>query len=614
MKKMLLLATALCYYSGIRANRSDSTITFRQLTDSIQSIMRQDNMVGLMLGITTKDSVLYAGGFGYADLSSQRKVDAQTLFRMGSITKMLVSLGIMQLVAEGKLTLQTPLKALAPEVPFHNPWEATHPLLIVHLLEHTSGFDDIKLNSMYVMGPREDRGANVMLVHKNSMTCRWQPGERMAYCNPNYSILGYLIEKLSGKPYHQYLTEKVLAPLGMTNSNFNTYSRLPQDVREYSFERGRIRPVSGVTLLSGAAGSLWSSPADMVKLLQLYLRNGAPLVTAAVLADMEKPHSSLAARAGLPTGYALGIQDALYYAQYPFRGHSGLVGTCFSSFYYCRERSIGFVVACNSNTSQARIETLLVAYLEQLVPAKPLSVQPTDTKALAPYLGTYQFESPRNVIASFIDKLSNMPQIYLQGGELFFKPLVGKAHKLVQTGPLLFAFEGDGRPRLALTANERGHRVLMMGGTYYEQVNRAGALAKRILLALAALLALLAALASGVAVAKRLLGRITTRQLLPRLLPLAGTAGLAWASLNLLDVQSNTYKLSELADVNLRTGVICVGTALYGITAAATLSWALIRFIKTKKGWVWLTGALGMCCLAFLLWQNGWLGLRTWAM
>jgi CubicO group peptidase (beta-lactamase class C family) len=79
--------------------------------------MKQEHITGLMLGISTRDSIVFSGGFGYADIDARSKVNDSTLFRMGSITKMFVSLGIMKLVDEGKFKLDDELKKIAPEVP-----------------------------------------------------------------------------------------------------------------------------------------------------------------------------------------------------------------------------------------------------------------------------------------------------------------------------------------------------------------------------------------------------------------------------------------------------------------------------------------------------------------
>ena len=300
LMKNTILTFILLFFSIISfSQKGESINSIKQLTDSIQVIMKQENITGLMLGITTNDSVIFSGGFGYADLDTKRNVDERTFFRMGSITKMFVSLGIMKLVNEGKLKLDDELKKIAPEVPFQNKWENTNPLRIVHLLEHTTGFDDIKLNRMYSLDTIENTGIDMMLVHKNSMICRWKPGERFAYSNPNYAILGYIIEKISGKSYDQYLTENILIPLGMINSNFNLRSKHPQqDVKEYIVKNGKTIPVRSVTLLCGPPGSLWSNADDMLRFVQLFLRNGDSLFSANTITEIETTHSSLAARSG----------------------------------------------------------------------------------------------------------------------------------------------------------------------------------------------------------------------------------------------------------------------------------------------------------------------------
>ena len=444
MKNTSLILILLSFSTVSFSQKGGSINSIKQLTDSIEVIIKQENITGLMLGITTKDSVLFSGGFGYSDLNTRRSVNESTLFRMGSITKMFVSLGIMKLVNEGKLKLDDELKKIAPEVPFKNKWESTNPVRVVHLLEHTSAFDDIKLNRMYSLDTNENTGIDMMLVHKNSMICRWKPGERFAYSNPNYAILGYIIEKISGKPYNQYLTENILTPLGMMNSNFNLRSKFPQkDVKEYIVKNGKTIPVRSVTLLSGPPGALWSNADDMVRFLQLFLRNGDSLFSANTITEIETTHSSLAARSGQKNGYSLGNDNTFFgYSKFPFRGHGGLTGTCVSSFKYNRELGIGFVLASNSNNNNYRIEELIVSYFEQNITPKNLSIQSIDKKAIEPFLGRYQFESPRNEITAFSDKFQNAPKIYLKNDRLYFKPLIGEPSELLQTGPMTFAWRG----------------------------------------------------------------------------------------------------------------------------------------------------------------------------
>src|SRR4030095_8057680 len=471
MKNSILSLVLLSFTTVSFSQKIESINSIKQLTDSIEAIMKQEHIVGLMLGITTKDSVLFSGGFGYADLDTRRNVNESTLFRMGSITKMFVSIGVMKLVNEGKLKLDDELKKIAPEVPFQNKWEATKPVRLIHLLEHTTGFDDIKLNRMYSLDAKENTGIDMMLVHKNSMICRWRPGERFAYSNPNYAVLGYIIEKISGKPYNQYLTETILNPLGMMNSNFNLRSKFSQkDVKEYIVKNGHTIPVKSVTLLSGPQGALWSSSGDMVKFLQLFLQKGGSLYPANMINEIETTHSSLAAQFGQKNGYSLGNDNTFFgLAKYPFRGHDGLTGTCYSSCKYNRELGVGYVIASNSNNNNSRVEDLIVSYLEQNLPGKELATQPIDKKSIEPFLGRYQFESPRNEISSFSDNLQVAPRVYFRNDKLYFKPLIGEPSELVQTAPMIFAWRGMNIPLICFTKNGKGKNVMMIAGAYYEQ-------------------------------------------------------------------------------------------------------------------------------------------------
>ena len=618
MKNTSLILILLSFSTVSFSQKGGSINSIKQLTDSIEVIIKQENITGLMLGITTKDSVLFSGGFGYSDLNTRRSVNESTLFRMGSITKMFVSLGIMKLVNEGKLKLDDELKKIAPEVPFKNKWESTNPVRVVHLLEHTSAFDDIKLNRMYSLDTKENTGIDMMLVHKNSMICRWKPGERFAYSNPNYAILGYIIEKISGKPYNQYLTEYILTPLGMMNSNFNLRSKFPQkDVKEYIVKNGKTIPVRSVTLLSGPPGALWSNADDMVRFLQLFLRNGDSLFSANTITEIETTHSSLAARSGQKNGYSLGNDNTFIgYSTFSFRGHGGLTGTCISSLKYNRELGIGFVLASNCNNNNYRVEELIVSYFEQNITPKNLSIQTIDKKAIEPFLGRYQFESPRNEITAFSDKFQNAPKIYLKNDRLYLKPLIGEPSELLQTGPMIFAWRGMNKP-LIFTKNDQGENVMLIGGIYFKQTSNFWAMFKRIILIIALIFALSSVILGVTSLIGIIIGKLSWRDTIPRIIPMIGFGLLVLAVLNLLEVQKYTYKLAELNTINSRTMIVFLGTAAFGIASIVSLFFSIRMFSKQKKRWFayyFLLTSISLFFIAAILWQNGWIGLRTWAL
>ncbi len=618
MKKIILAILISFFLINGYCQESKPFVSLKDLTDSIQAIMAEDHIVGLTLGITNRDSVLFAGGFGYADLAAKRKVDEKTLFRLGSITKMFVSLGIIKLIKEGKLNLNDELKKVAPEVPFKNAWEATNPVKIVHLLEHTSGFDDMKLNRLYSADTIEMKGMEMMLAHKNSMYCRWKPGERYSYSNPNYTILGFIIEKLSGKSFDQYLAENIFQPLGMSGSNFNLRSKFPAiDVKEYAVKNGKPEQVFSVTSLSGAPGSLWSGAADMTKFVRLFLNNGIPLFDSADIVEMETPHSSLAARNGQKNGYGLANDNnGSVFSKFPFHGHDGLTGTCFSALKYNRDLEVGFIISNNSNQPTYRIERLIISFLEENFVSDVVKEETPDIKFLEQYTGRYQFKSPRNLISAFSDELQAAPEIVCKEGRVWFKPLIGQPTELFQTGTNEFAFAGMNRPLIKFLKNDSGEKVMTIGGSYFEKTSGFIAITKRIFIIIAIALAISSIILFLVSLVGAFAGKLKWSTAFERLIPAIGLVGLGIAVALLLNVQTNSYLLYKFGTINSLTFTVFCGTAFFGIATAYILFKAVRNFRNTKSrafAVYYLLIAFSFLLITSVLLPNGWIALRLWA-
>ncbi|MBW3551260.1 MAG: beta-lactamase family protein, partial [Proteobacteria bacterium] len=100
------------------------------------------------------------------------------------------------------------MRELAPEVPIDNPWSRTDPVRIAHLLEHSAGFDDMHFRNMNTDAPIPDSLEAIVRGLEHELRVRWQPGVKHSYSNPGYAVAGYLVEKVSGRPFHEYLQEK----------------------------------------------------------------------------------------------------------------------------------------------------------------------------------------------------------------------------------------------------------------------------------------------------------------------------------------------------------------------------------------------------------------------
>src|SRR5690606_6107599 len=99
-------------------------------------------------------------------------------------------------VNDGKLTLEDEVKKIAPEIEFENPYEATHPVRVKHLISHTAGFDDMHFRELYNVSEQQEVALeDVIKLSPSTLRVRWEPGSRFAYSNPGWSVAGYLIEK-----------------------------------------------------------------------------------------------------------------------------------------------------------------------------------------------------------------------------------------------------------------------------------------------------------------------------------------------------------------------------------------------------------------------------------
>ncbi len=612
MKTYLLLLIFLLSSIISNAQQPGKINSIQELADSIGRIAHKRSIPGLMVSIATRDSVLFSGGFGYADLKNKRAVNSRTLFRLGSITKSFVAIAILKLVEQGKLDLNDRLRDLAPDVPFTNAWETSNPVRIVNLLENTTGFDDFKFNKMYSLDRKQYDSKEMMLQQKASMICRWRPSERYTYCNVNYAILGYIIRKITGKEYDQYLTENILMPLGMGLSNFDSWSRHPdQDTREYSQASGQIKEVPSVTLLPAAAGSLWSCADDMTKFLQLFLQNGRPVLSEESLKRIELPTSSLAARAGLSSGYALGNEDFGI-----MRGHDGILGTCRSSFRYNRELGYGFVLSSNSN-GLGNIENLINDYMSRHGnierPSQSIKTQPLDKTQITPYLGYYQAEDPRYDLLAFTDRLLLL-KVEIKNDTLQFN-ILGRKHQLLQIKPLVFTQPGAAQAEIAFATNADGKKVLIINKHYTEKVSAIKAFSWRISIALALIFAMLSVLLGLIALVYLLVKKKKAKSLHMFILPMTGVAALIWGALAFMKIKNDGYRLFQLGTPSFISISIFIGFTLFGICALLNVAMVFRRLKAVPnlfvKGILVVT-AFSLLLIAYILFVSGWIGLVTW--
>ncbi len=249
--------------------------------------LAQADIAGAVVIIVKDGQVLTQRGFGYADIAARRRVDPQTtLFRPGSISKLFTWTAVMQLVEQGKLELDADVnRYLDFTIP---PFEGK-PVTMRNIMTHTPGFE-AALKHLIVFqgsGPVPPLGDAV----KERLPKRvFAPGTTGAYSNYAVGLAGYIVQRVSGMPFEDYIERKVFAPLGMTQATFR--QPLPAALAPFMAKGYRLaslepEPYEFVTL--PPAGSLAVSAADMAKFMIAHLDQGAGLMQPATARMMHEP-------------------------------------------------------------------------------------------------------------------------------------------------------------------------------------------------------------------------------------------------------------------------------------------------------------------------------------
>lgn len=202
----------------------------------VRQAMRQLRIPGLQLAVVRHGRIVKLGSYGLANVQDSVPVTGQTRFFLNSITKAFVGVAVMQLVEAGKLDLSVPVGRYLPELP-----TAWHPVTVRQLLTHTSGLPDILPEDALVTENNEK--AAWAAVQKQPLD--FPAGQRFAYNQTNYLLLGQLIDKLSGQPFAAFIRQRQLEVVGMPRTTSgDAHDVLPGLARGYTFTQyldGRVR-------------------------------------------------------------------------------------------------------------------------------------------------------------------------------------------------------------------------------------------------------------------------------------------------------------------------------------------------------------------------------------
>lgn len=330
--------------------------------------MADEQIVGATVAVVKDGKLLFAKGYGAADRAQHSPVVAdKTLFYPGSAGKLLTWIAVMQLVEQGKLDLHTDINQY---LDFPIPATFPEPITLLHLLTHTAGFAE-QLAALQVAN-----GVDVLPLGefaKTTLPARvYAPGTTFAYSNYGTSLAGYIVERVAGQPYAQYITEHILTPLEMSHST--AVQPLPPPLmadlaKGYHYRNGQYAAVDFEWIAAAPAAPLHTTATDMAKFMLTQLnqcQSGAARIlqeaTCAAMQQMQFAHDPHVN--GVGYGFMVSVQNGKTLVW-----HTGGSAHFNTMLALIPAEHVGFFISYN--TPVADIYQPLVSFVDHFYPAPP---------------------------------------------------------------------------------------------------------------------------------------------------------------------------------------------------------------------------------------------------
>ncbi|HEV2272325.1 MAG TPA: serine hydrolase domain-containing protein [Steroidobacteraceae bacterium] len=426
--------------------------------------MHSADLAGATVSVVANGQIIFAKGYGLADLRQAKPVlPDRTLFRVASISKLFTWTAVMQLVQAGKLDLD---RDVNDYLDFKVP-EKLGPITLRNLMTHTAGFEET-----FAEGTAKSSSDILPLreyLARHVPPQIFPPGKIVAYSNYGATLAGYIVQRVSGEPFDEYIAGHILQPLGMTHS---TFDQPPPPALASDLSRGYLKasddkPVPFVYSNIAPAGALCSTAVDMAHFMIAQLEggsyNGASIMSPATAQLMHTPQSRMApGMNGFDLGFYQDDRNGLRII-----GHGGDLLDFHSDLHLLLDKDVGLFVAFNTEGKDFAADTirtaLLRAFLDRYYPYTP-PVEPTlphsqaDAARVAGwYIPSIQWQSSGIRV---VEGLEQVRVIALPSGEIEMSPLLkniaGAPEHWREVGPLTYR-EVGGQEHLKFVTDADGH-------------------------------------------------------------------------------------------------------------------------------------------------------------
>lgn len=357
--------------------------------------LQKHDVPGLSIALVDGSRLVLAKGYGYADAERAIPADAETVYQVGSVSKILTAVAALGLVERGRIDLDKPITQYLPEFAIKSRWPAAQPITPRTLLTHHAG-----LPTFYLKGFFSRQPLSGMIQELRAEYLAYPPGTTFSYSNIGTDLTGLAIERVTGREFAAYMWEELFQPLAMTHSGFALDERLAAKLA-----RGYIngRPVPPTPVRDVPAAGLYSNALDMSRFMRFVLTGAGPQSPPLRPETLHAMYTPQYAENPLHFGQQIGL--GWFLGGLPIGGagkvawHNGGTKAYQAQLVLLPENQMGVAVLANSDNAKALVyelteEILRMALLARdgIVPAPPPAPRPAVTVApevLRKYVGDY---------------------------------------------------------------------------------------------------------------------------------------------------------------------------------------------------------------------------------
>src|SRR5215469_11294621 len=392
--RLLLVAAWLLVWGGIAEAQSAGNLPprqdYQQVVEKLKPFIEQQmdlaGIPGLSVAIVDDQQIVWSQGFGMADAKRKIPATAETVYRIGSVSKLFTDIGIMQRVERGEINLDAPVSTYLPDFKPRNPFGA--PVTLRELMSHRSGLLREPPVGNYFETTEPSLASTVASLNDTELV--YPPGTHTKYSNAAIAVVGYVLETQTHQPFAKYLKSSVLEPMGLHHSSFEPDPQIIRNLAKavmWTYD-GKTFEAPTFQLGMAPAGSMYSTVKDLGKFLSVLIARGktdnGPLIAPSTLQQMWSPQFPN------PKGREFGL--GFIVSSFEGRqmvGHGGAIYGFATTLDLLPEDKLGVVVIATKDSTNAvteRIgeETLRLVLAER--GGKPL-VLPEPTSPVPEELG-----------------------------------------------------------------------------------------------------------------------------------------------------------------------------------------------------------------------------------